>query len=94
MIPETVGNPPCPRFGHTALFLRDKAYYMIYGGRNDGLYETLGKSVLSDIYILKLKSMAWCRVKLGRYNPGPRYFQLSMYEGKLNFSHLNFRPKK
>lgn len=81
IIPDTVGTPPIGRYGHCSDFLKEKNYFLVYGGRNDDIYAFEGKSVLNDIHLLNLEFMAWCKVKIGLINPSPRYNSSSFYHG-------------
>lgn len=93
-IPKTVGKPPVGRFGHCAHFIKDKNYYLVYGGRNDHIFSNTGISVLEDIQILNLEFMTWCRVKVGITKAGPRYNFSSFYHGKKNFlKEIRFKSK-
>jgi N-acetylneuraminic acid mutarotase len=38
--PHILGQSPHPRFSHHSVFLPNKGYIVIYGGRNDEMYET------------------------------------------------------
>ena len=39
---------------------------MVYGGRNDTLYDSMGDSVIGMIDILNLTYLAWSPVRTGR----------------------------
>jgi hypothetical protein len=57
---STIGIPPKARYGHCAHFLRDHDYYVIYGGRNDKIFNYTGRCTLDDIVVLNLKYLSWC----------------------------------
>ena len=82
IIPEVLGYPPEKRYGHTMEHIQEHNMLLIYGGRNDDRYKNFGTAVLSDIHILKLKYMVWCRVKIGLTDPGPKYHFCSIYDSK------------
>lgn len=61
--PKTKGLKPRSRFGHCCHFWGLQNYLVIYGGRNDEIYELSGTCVLNDVNILELASFSWCTVK-------------------------------
>jgi len=73
----TLGTPPCPRYSHHMSFLQNKSQLVIYGGKNDEVLEIGMDSVLSDIHILDLVYLCWCRVgtpsTLEKFSGGQRY---------------------
>ena len=73
----TLGTPPCPRYSHHASFLQNRSQMVIYGGRNNEVLEVGMDAVLSDMHVLDLVYLCWCRVEspesLQRFGAGPRY---------------------
>ena len=69
---DTIGHPPLPRYGHCMVYYPKKQYLVIYGGRNDTLWENYGSCSMSAVVILNLKYLCWCSVRIynGNY---PRY---------------------
>jgi len=61
--PETKGEPPIARYGHTATYYEKKNLLVIFGGRNDHVSgdSEVNKSYLNDIYILELDKLTWVR---------------------------------
>ena len=85
---EILGVPPRERWGHAMHFIAKTMKIVIYGGRNDNLYESLGSSSLEDICILDLKYMVWCSVRTKGFSPKPRYNFSSCVTGKISFMAL------
>lgn len=94
--PHILGQAPHPRFSHHTTYLPNKGYLVIYGGRNDEMYETSSQAVLSDINILNVRFMCWCKVaipkNLRKYNAGPRYGGAMVYDSKNIFKNLFLIP--
>lgn len=57
---------------------------VIYGGRNDTLLEkhlNIKDNFLSDVWILTIETLTWCRVISIGEVPSPRYFHSSAIYG-------------
>lgn len=60
---ETVGNQPCPRYGHQMKHDTTNNCLIIHGGINDsGVADQL--LYLNDLHILDLFSLNWLQVQL------------------------------
>jgi hypothetical protein len=57
------GVPPCPRFGHSMVFLPINNAILIAGGRNDELCKTEITPFLNDIHFFLLDQKVWLKVK-------------------------------
>ena len=62
--PNVPGMPPRARFGHQMTYDSTQGILVIFGGRNDGLFESLNVSSLNDMCVLNLKFLVWCQVRL------------------------------
>jgi len=62
--PQTKGTPPIARYNHTMLFYEPRSLLIIYGGRNESLYEATKTICLNDIRILNLETMCWSQTTL------------------------------
>jgi hypothetical protein len=69
---EAIGVPPLARYGHAMVYYYKRQYLIIYGGRNDELWENYGSCSMSSIFLLNLMYMCWCPVKVVNYE-NPRY---------------------
>jgi hypothetical protein len=69
---EAIGVPPLARYGHAMVYYYKRQSLIIYGGRNDELWENYGSCSMSSIFLLNLVYMCWCTVKLVNYE-NPRY---------------------
>ena len=62
-ITEFKGQAPCPRYGATMVHLNLKSsgnqLLVIYGGRNDKIYEWTGSMTLNDICIFNINLSTW-----------------------------------
>jgi len=58
--PETKGEPPAARYLHSMNFFQDLNIIIIYGGRNDQLFDP----IFSDICILNVFNLCWSKVTL------------------------------
>lgn len=72
-------------YDHCAHYIRDARIIVIYGGRNHKLFNLRGgKTAFSDVHILNLTYLVWCKVKT---NAGPsleRYlFNSFLWDHKL-----------
>lgn len=73
--PPTKGLSPRPRFGHCCHYSPLQNYLIIYGGRNDSIYELSGTCVITDVTILDLATFTWSPVtSLNSHPGGGRYF--------------------
>ena len=57
--PTIKGTPPAPRYGHSMVFYQTLQLLLIYGGKNETLYEKNREINLNDIKILNLETMSW-----------------------------------
>ena len=64
--------PPLARYGHAMVYYQKRQYLIIYGGRNDELWENYGSCSMSSIFLLNLVYMVWCPVSVANYE-NPRY---------------------
>lgn len=71
--PEVLGKKPTGRYGHCMVYMKEKNYILIYGGRNNDLYESKGKTVVDDIFLLRLNYMVWCEVDCYMHQVEGRY---------------------
>jgi hypothetical protein len=69
---EAIGVPPLARYGHAMVYYQKRQYLIIYGGRNDELWENYGSCSMSSIFLLNLVYMCWCPVNVVNYE-NPRY---------------------
>jgi hypothetical protein len=46
------GKPPCPRYQHSTTFIQQ--YLVIYGGRNDDMYQEIRNVALNDLHLYDL----------------------------------------
>lgn len=67
--PGVKGALPAARFKHTMVHYPALGILIVYGGRNDNLYETQGTFCLKDIRVLSLELMSWCPAV--NYGDGP-----------------------
>jgi hypothetical protein len=60
-ITNTHGQPPCPRFGFqmTHLVANKNQLLVIYGGRNDTIFQYIKNLALNDICIYNIQKMTW-----------------------------------
>lgn len=58
--PNVKGNVPIARFKHSMLYYSPLNILVVYGGRNDSIYERQGSFCLQDIRVLNLELMSWC----------------------------------
>jgi hypothetical protein len=77
---EPVGKPPHPRYGHSMVYWHSKQYLVIYGGRNDDLWEETGSSSMTDVIVLNLYYLVWCHVKIPN-GQNPRYGMSTFLDG-------------
>ena len=60
LYPSIKGAAPVSRFKHSMLYYAPLNVLVVYGGRNDLLYERQGTFCLQDIRVLNLELMSWC----------------------------------
>ncbi len=53
--PDVDGEPPMPRYGHSANFFPKRNYMVVFGGRNDS------SGYLNDLWLLELERLCWIR---------------------------------
>jgi len=73
--PAVKGTPPEPRYNHSSVFHEAMGILIIYGGKNEKLFELNHDVCLNDIRILNLEHMCWSPVSsygnipdIGRYH--------------------------
>ena len=62
-VKSTGGKAPSPRFSHSACMISGR-YLVIYGGRNDKMFNSVGNVALNDLHLLDLKALQWVTVAL------------------------------
>ena len=68
VFPDVKGISPICRFKHTATFYEPLGLLILFGGRNDSVYESTGSFCLDDIQILNLEYMQWSSVNMQGHN--------------------------
>ena len=65
-------------------YFQDKQILVIFGGRNDDLFEESGKTCFNDIWILIVEKMEWTQldIKENISTPAPRYSHSAACIGK------------
>ena len=62
-ISEFSGQAPCPRYGATMVHLNlqqsNQQLLVVYGGRNDNIYEWTGSMTLNDVCIFNINLCKW-----------------------------------
>ena len=83
--PATKGLQPPARYGHSMVYYPEGGYLVIYGGRNDKLFQTQGSCCVNDINVLNLADLSWCTVStFGEMNAESRYAHAAdIYKGHL-----------
>lgn len=82
--PETLGRKPAGRWGHAMVYNREENFILIYGGRNNAMFPFVGKTVMDDVWILRLNYMVWCQVDFFNNSIEARYlFASGVYESRL-----------
>eukprot|EP00347_Sterkiella_histriomuscorum_P018240 403346262 len=85
--PEIKGSPPSARYGHTMNYFEQMNCIIIFGGRNDTLFERTSNSqgnFLNDMWLLHLENMIWIHVSNIGDVPSPRYsMQSAIYGSRL-----------
>ena len=74
---KTIGQKPTGRFGHGMWYMEKYDHsgdLIIYGGRNDYIYETFGRCDFRDIWLINTKYFCWTNIKIGKSLAGTRYF--------------------
>lgn len=72
--PTTKGVRPEARYGHSMIYAPEAGCLMIYGGRNDKLFQEKGSFCLGDVKVLNLANLCWCSVStFGDLNDTFRY---------------------
>jgi N-acetylneuraminic acid mutarotase len=69
--PETVGQPPSPRFSHSMNFNEKLDVVVIFGGRVDTV-NTNHYTCFNDVFLLRVKDLTWVTVKVLGNVPPPR----------------------
>ena len=70
-MPETLGQPPSPRFQHTMTYCEKLNVVVVVGGRID-MSNTSHYTCFNDVHILSMENMMWCTVKVLGNVPTPR----------------------
>jgi len=83
--PSIKGTPPAARYSHSMVFYQTLQLLLIYGGKNETLYEKNKELSLNDIKILNLETMTWgisCSVgvvpKIGRSHHATAMYKTSL----------------
>lgn len=71
--PETAGTGPCGRFGHVSFHYKDINMFVVFGGRNDALFESTNSCCLNDLWLLELENLIWIQAKIHGFPVSPRY---------------------
>lgn len=79
---ETLGQKPAARYGHCLHYYRQRRSLVVYGGRNDDLFQTRQTSVLGDVFFLNLVNLSWITVTLSSGLPKSKYNFSSSIVGK------------
>eukprot|EP00350_Pseudokeronopsis_sp_OXSARD2_P009522 CAMPEP_0170563394 /NCGR_PEP_ID=MMETSP0211-20121228/66284_1 /TAXON_ID=311385 /ORGANISM="Pseudokeronopsis sp., Strain OXSARD2" /LENGTH=181 /DNA_ID=CAMNT_0010881561 /DNA_START=1186 /DNA_END=1731 /DNA_ORIENTATION=- len=92
--PETKGIPPGPRYGHSMNYNEQMNCMILFGGRNDTLFQqylNIHENFLNDIWLLLIESLTWYRVQSIGDSPRNSYFHQSAIIGTrfLVFGGLN-----
>ena len=53
------GKAPAARYAHQALSIRNGKYLVISGGRNNGLYKSMGNIAFNDICLFNTQTFEW-----------------------------------
>lgn len=59
-----MGTPPKARYGHCSHYLKDIGALIIYGGKNNELYQLGLTACFEDIFLLNLGTLAWQSVSV------------------------------
>lgn len=60
--PKTTGVVPAARYGHSMIYNPEGGNLIIYGGRNDKLFQAQKSCCLNDLNVLNLTNLSWCAV--------------------------------
>lgn len=87
IVPETVGQPPAPRYQHTMNYYEALNCIIIYGGRNDRA------KFLGDISVLYLENLTWMTAVVYGNAIQPRFSHCAAVIGSklCVFGGMNFR---
>jgi hypothetical protein len=55
----TRGRGPVARYAHQSCVISKGKYLLISGGRNNGLYKTMGNIAFNDINLLNTQTFEW-----------------------------------
>ena len=85
---------PPPRYNHSANFFPDRSIMVVFGGRNDGIFEHYGTICMRDIWVFSAETLEWnewINPELPKRCPEGRYSHCSAVLGKsiLIFGGLN-----
>ena len=88
-----IGKGPAARYGHAMIYFQPKQSLVIYGGRNDALWEEYHTCCFSDIWMLNVTYLSWCKVQADNFKT-PRYCMSYFMDGILFILFLLYIKKK
>jgi len=65
------GRGPVGRYAHTSSFISQ--YFIIHGGRNDHIYQTVKNIGLNDIHLYNISTNSWMALAIYDQIPNSRW---------------------